>query len=171
MATKDVYLTGKCKWAKLVHPDAKFGDPKWSIVLYPDAESYDKVMEMKKMPGGIKNVVKKDDDGYYVTFSRPTQKNYRGQIKAFTAPVVLDGSKKLEDGSYALLQEPIGNNSDVTVKVSYYGYQNPLKQTEHAARLETVRVDTLIPYTPKKDFTDDQKKQMFGMENHAAPLF
>lgn len=171
MATKEIYLNGKLKWCKLITPDAKFGNPKWSVVLYPDASSYDKIMEMKKMPGGIKNVVKKDEDGYSMTFSRPTQKTYKGALRAFTPPVVLDGSKKQEDGSYPVLTDLIGNGSDGTIKISYYDYTNPLKQTEHACRLESVRVDSLIPYTPKRDFTDEQTKMADGMEKQPAPLF
>lgn len=171
MATKEVFLSGKCKWPKLVVPDAKFGNPKWSIVLYPDAASLEKIREMKKQPGGIKNVIGKDEDGEKVTFSRYTQKNYKGTIKAFTPPVVLDGSKKLPDGSYPLLTDAIGNGSDVTIKIVHYSYQSPMKATEHAVRLESVRVDSLVPYTPNRDNTAEQNTMTKGMEEQPAPLF
>jgi hypothetical protein len=172
MATKDVFLTGKCKWAKLTVPDAKFGDPKWSIVLYLNQPSYEQFMELKKAPGGVKNVVKKDEDGYYVTLSRPTQRNYKGQIKAFIPPVVLDGRTKLEDGSFPPLTEYIGNGSDVTVKCEYYSYlMQATKTTEHAIRLVSVRVDNLVPYAPKRDDTPERAEASAGMDKQPQPLF
>ena len=176
MSTDFVYLQGKGKWCKVTTPDAKFGDPKWSVVLYPNPDSYNKLLDLKKK--GIRNMIKKDEDGYFTTFSRPQEKKYRGRINAFTPPELLDGTKPLEDGGYMPFprENLIGNGSDITIKLAVYTFSTPGdkpgERTGCAARLESVRIDNLIPYNPNRDMDEVQKGLVRGMdEQPTQPLF
>lgn len=140
-ATKFVAFQGKCKWAKLDVPDTAFSiEGKWSIRLYPTQESYDRILELKQE--GIKNHLKKDDDGYFITFSRPTQKLFKGRLKAFEPPAIED-----KDGTPLPRTTRIGNGSDVTVTIEVYYFTTPQKTEGCATRLATVRIDNLVPYT------------------------
>lgn len=174
MGQYDVYLQGKLKWPKLVQADSKFGEPKWSVVLYPDADSHNKILELQKK--GIKNVIKKDEEGWFVTFSRHVSKTYRGKIKTFSPPILVDGKKPLPSGGYEPFTDAIGNGTDATVKIEVYAYKAPTdpigKMTGCACRLVSVRVDNLVPYAPNKDYDEDQKKMVKGMdEQPEQPLF
>src|SRR5690349_14026382 len=98
MPNTEIFLSGKCKHNWLVTPDTKFdAQGKWSIVLYPDAPSLAKIQELKERKGGtdgIMNHLKKDEEGYYMTFTRPTQRIFRGIPTAFTPPILLDADNK-----------------------------------------------------------------------------
>lgn len=151
MAQKEfVYLQGKAKWARLTVPD-QYGH--WSIVLYPNAESKAKIQDL--ISRGLKNNLKKDEDGEYMTFRRPTSKDIRGKVVGFAPPEVIQG-----DGVTPLREALVGNGSDVTVKVEVYGFK---RFPGVAARLQAVRVDTLVPYSGDRDFTDDQKDLVKGL--------
>lgn len=172
--TVPVYLQGKCKWARLVQPDLKFN--KWSLVLYPDAASYDILVDLVKK--GIKNKLKQDADGWYVTLSRATQKVMQGKVRAFERPEVLDGTKPLPSGGYEPFIEAskIGNGSDVTVKIEHYTYHQPTDPQGtfggHAIKLASVRVDNFVPYEMDRDGSEEQKKLVEGMEEvPPQPLF
>lgn len=170
MATKDVYLQGKAKWAKLITPDTKFGSA-WSVVLYLTPESYQTVMGLKEMHGktkGIMNVIKKDEDGYYITLKRQTSKLIKGQVVGFAPPEVLEAN-----GKETLRNAMVGNGSDITCKVQVYNYPDKLSGGMGTAiRLESVRVDNLIPYEMKNDFDEEQKRQTKGLAEAAPqPLF
>lgn len=150
-ATKFLAFQGKCKWACLDHPDTKFSiEGKWSIRLYPTQESYDAILELKKE--GIRNVLKKDEDGYYTTFSRPCQKMFKGRLKAFEPPVIED-----KDGSPLPRSTRIGNGSDVTITIEVYYFTTPQKTEGAAARLASVRIDNLVPYT-REDYNPKEQR-------------
>jgi len=157
MAVVNLFLKGKFKWANLVKPD-KFGN--WKIVLYPDNEGLDKIRELQAK--GLKNVIGKDDDGYYVTFRRPENKKVAGELRGFTPPLVLR-----EDGS--VCTDLVGNGSDGYVKIEVYDYKPPIGQPAKAARLVSVRVDNLVPYT-KDSFDKDQTKMVSGLPDQ-KPMF
>src|SRR3990167_7095580 len=157
-----VYFQGKAKWARLINPDLKFNC--WSMVLYPTPESYAQILELKETKNnvaGILNVIKKDEDGYNITLKRPVNKPMRGKVVAFSPPEVLEA-----DGKTPLRNALIGNGSDVTCKCEYYKYNTPIGGKGTAIRLLSVRVDTLIPYEMKKDFTEDQLKAVEGLSEH-----
>ncbi len=163
------YFQGKAKWARLVSPDQKYAC--WSVVLYMDAnsDSYNKLLELKKADNGVDgilNVIKKDEDGYFTTFKRPTQKLIKGKVQAFAPPIVMEA-----DGTTPLLNALVGNGSDVTVKVEVYQYNKPTGGKGRAARLVSVRVDNLIPFEMKKDFDEDQMKQVKGLAEQPEQLF
>lgn len=163
-STRDLYFQGKAKWAKLITPDTKFGSA-WKITLYPTDESYQQIIELKEPRGntqGILNVIHKDEDGYNITFKRDTSKVYNGKIKTFNPPIVYE-----TDGKTELRHAMVGNGSDVTVKCQYYTYNKPGGSKEargSALRLESVRVDKLIPYEMKRDFDEDQLRQVRGLD-------
>lgn len=171
-AMEFIYLQGKCKWARLIQPDTQFGDSKWKITQYLNDESYNKVLKLKEPPA-ILNHIKKDEDGYYVNLSRKTQLNVKGKLVALPPPEILDGSQKLPDGSHPPLRDVlIGNGSDVTTKCQVYTYQLKTGQGKgRALRLVSVRVDNLIPFEVKRDFTDIQKDSIAGLNEQPAQLF
>lgn len=168
--TEYIFLSGKAKWVKSQIPN-KFGD--YSFVLYPDDASYDKILALKDGPSGVKNVIKKDEEGYNVTFKRPQSKLIAGKVKGFTPPEILDGSKTLDDGSHPPLRDIlVGNGSDVTVKIEVYSYTSPItKQVGRATRWVSMRIDNLIPFQTRRDFDTDQADQISGLSDQPVPLF
>lgn len=152
-----VYLQGKCKWARLVNPD-KYN--KWGLLLYPNAESLEKFREMQAE--GVKTLISKDDDGYYVRLSRPQQKEARGKLLAFAPPELVDASGQP-------CKDQPGNGSDVTCKVTFYKYMSPLKVAGAAIRLEAVRIDNLIPWE-EKSFGPEATKQIGELNNQPAQV-
>lgn len=144
--TEMVDIHGKVKYIHAVTV-SKFGD--WTIVLYPDAKSLDYIRELQAE--GLKNVLKKDDDGYFIQFRRETQKLIKGQMVAFAAPrVVKDGIPF--DG------HKIGWGSDVTVRLElrWVTPPNSTKQVP-ATRWDSVRVDNLVPYDPDKTLMSEEE--------------
>lgn len=156
--TDIVYLSGKAKWVRTQTPD-KYG--KYGLVLYPDEPSLLKIHKMKEE--GIKNVLKKDDDGYNMTFSRPQNITVRGSVKGLTPPEVL-GKDNLP------LRELVGNGSDVTIKLEYYGGPTPIGGKYKAARLLAVKVDNLVPFN-QGSYTDEQKELVKGLDEQPEPMF
>jgi hypothetical protein len=161
--TEFVFVQGKGSWAKTITPDQKFN--RWSIVIHPDAPSLEKIKKLKEE--GIKNELKKDEDGYYINFSRPTSKVFSGSVQGFAPPRVLDGTKKLPDGSHPPLDERIGNGSDVTLKLEVYSHKAP-GGTAKAARLLSIRVDHLVPFTVERDFDEDDTRAIKGLDGQPA---
>lgn len=150
-------------WARTVTPN-KFG--KWSVMIYLTQASYDIMMELKQNKGdteGVKNVVSKDDDGYYCVFSRPQNKMIRGKVVGFAPPLVLQA-----DGKSPLIDTLIGNGSDVTLKLDFYTYKKPTGGKGSAIRLESIRVDTLIPFTMNRDFNEEEQKQVEHLDEQPA---
>jgi hypothetical protein len=150
MATEVHYLQGKAKWAKLTNPD-DYG--KWKIVLYPNPASLVKIEEFKKR--GLKNELKKDDDGYYMNFARPTFKNFPGKPATPLAPpevMYKDGTKCVE---------LIGNGSDVIIKVEVYGFK---RFPGIAAQLAAVKITELVPFVATVEGTPEQQALASGFE-------
>lgn len=137
-------LRGKVKWAKTKIPN-KFG--KWSIDIYPDAASLDKIKKLKEEPA-IKNTLKKDEEGQFMTFSRDTQKLIRGKLVSFQPPTVLNDQDQPTDAA-------IGNGSDCDVHIEVYTFNHPLHPGSHgrAARLHSIKIWNLVPFEAKNDFT------------------
>jgi hypothetical protein len=132
MATEYILFTGKGKWVKTNQLN-QYG--KWSLNLYMDSENVDRFKAMK-----VKNHLKKDEEGYYVQFSRNPDRKVGGKTIAMPPPIVLD-----KDNVPTLVA--IGNGSDLTVKIERYGYKNPqTKAEEYACRIHAVRIDNLVPY-------------------------
>lgn len=154
-----VYLTGKSKWFKHQAPN-KFGN--WSHDIYLTPESVEKVKDLQQTKGktdGIKNQIKHDDDGDYISLSRPQSKTIRGKVVGFAPPEVLGRD------SLPLYDMLVGNGSDITTKCEYYTYKKPFGDGRGSAiRWASTRVDNLIPFVTQRDFDEDQTKAVSGLE-------
>lgn len=159
------YFQGKAAWAKLHTPDVEYKT--WNVKVYLTPDSYNKFMELREKRGeveGILNECKQEEDGYSVVFRRPTEKTWDGVVKILTPPIVVD-----KDGQP--WTQPIGNGSDITVKVERYTYNKPFKKGRGSAiRLVGVKVDNLVPYQ-RKEFTAAEEKQVKGLDGQPAQLF
>lgn len=166
MAKEVYYFQGKCKYPKLIKPDLEYRC--WSIQTMLTQKSYEDFMKLKEETDtrvGILNEVKKDDDGYWVNFKRAMSKTFKGKEQLFTPPIILAA-----DGTPWPEGTMIGNGSDVTVKVEFYTFQPPFKKKRGSAiRMESVRVDHLVPYEIKKDFSEVQLQQVSGLAEQPAP--
>jgi hypothetical protein len=146
--TEMVDVHGKVKYIHAVTP-GKYGD--WSVVLYLDEKSLEYIRDLQAQ--GLKNVLKKDDDGYFITFRRELSKVIKGQLKAFAAPRVVDKDGPM-DG------HKVGWGSDVTVRLEVR-WVTPPNQTKQvpACRWDSLRVDNLVPYDPDKTLLSDVDKE------------
>ena len=160
MAKEYIFVKGKGSWARVYTPDQWDA---WSITVHPEADDLETIRDLQAQ--GLKNVIKKDDDGYYVKFRRPINKMIRGKIVAFEPPKVLDKDNVPMDGV------AIGNGSDVTLKVEIYEHGTPGGGKAKAARLDSVRVDNLVKFEGDRDFTDNEREQVSGLVDQPERLF
>ncbi len=158
-----VYVQGKVSWVKYITPDPMYN--KWSVTLHPNEESM-KIIQQLQMDKGIKNQFKKDEDGYYIQFSRPADRKIKGKVVGMTPPVVLDSAGQPMDGV------AIGNGSDATVKLEIYSHPTPSGGRAHAARFASLKVDNLVPFNKDTDFPDPaQREQAAGLDEQPEQLF
>lgn len=164
--TEHIALRGKCKWAHVTRLN-RFDA--WSVELYPIPEDLEKVRELQAE--GIKNLVKKDEDGYFIRFKRDPQKTIQlrtGEVKTlfFTPPTVSMADKTpIPDGV------AIGNGSDVTVLLEVYEHGTPNGGKAKAARLEGIRVDNLVPFNPETDYSDEEKAKVDALAAQPEHIF
>ena len=126
MATKEFYLSGICKWAKVLpdNGDAKF--ERWTIDLFMDDKSWGKFDD-----SGLQLKVREDDEGdKFVKFARRFT-DWEGN--KVDAPEIHGA-----DGE-------IGNGSEVTIKVEVFDTKNG-----KGHRLLAVRVDELQEYESRQ---------------------
>lgn len=109
----------------------------WKLMFRPNQESLMKVMDMQSK--GVKNQLKKDEQGYYVNFSRPTEIRTKKGVIKLDPPKVTNA-----DGS--VIDELIGNGSKGTIRVELYQHNTPNGGKAYAARLDSITVTDLIPY-------------------------
>lgn len=166
MATYNEYLKGKSKWCHNSRLD-KYGV--WSIQLYLDEESKNKIIEMQTK--GLKNTLKKDEDGYYIKLKRPPEveimdykTNGKKKITMYP-PLTFDADGKVLENTL------IGNGSDVTVKVQVYSFGGKGGIAKGiAARWESIRCDNLVPYTKDNLNPEDERKSR-GLMDQPSPEF
>lgn len=149
-ANEFYFLSGKTKWFR---PDTPNQWGKWSHVLYPDPPSLEivrKLMEPTDSLAGIKNVLQKDDDGYFLYIGRKTKIEPRaGTPIPLRPPEIYD-----KDGKTPLRGVYVGNGSDVTTKVNVYSHSMPTGaggKKGRAMRWESSRIDHLVPYDAPRD--------------------
>lgn len=159
MASRTVFLQGKGKWITVKVPD-KFN--KYGLSFYPNEKALEILRDLQSE--GLLNRMKKDDDGYFMRISRPASKEIKGKVRGFEPPTLLGPD------SLPLTDTLVGNGSDVTCKVDIYTYPTPTGGKGIAMRLDSIRVDNLIPYT-KDDFTPEQKALVDGMEEQPEQLW
>ena len=131
-----INFTGKVRWVQAVDPN-KFG--KWSVQFYPDTDSLEHLRELQAQ--GIKNQMKKDEEGYNIQISRPLSIQFsKGVDTPVTAPKVRDKDKNPIDG------RSIGDGSDVILTVELYTYKIPQSQQRgKAIRFYGLTVQELVP--------------------------
>lgn len=128
----NIYLKGKVKF---IHAGELNKYNKWSVTLYLDKDGIEKIRELQAE--GLRNVIKRDDDGDYISFHRDPS-----NPRAHTPPKCIDAEGKPIDGS------TIGWNSDVEVSLDVYK-SGPKSQYKYVAiRWEGVKVHNLVPYMP-----------------------
>lgn len=155
MANEFQFWSGKADWCFVDRLD-NFG--RYSVRLYPDTNAYNEIMKLKQE--GLQNVIKKDDNGYYLNVSRPPEIKMRnGATIALSAPELLDA-----DGKTPIRGTMIGNGSDVTIKVEIRRYKTLQKKDALSARMVSVRVDNLVPVEPKRDFPPALAKAVAGLD-------
>lgn len=161
--SENVYLQGKAKWVK-THGLNPWG--KWTVTLYPVPASLEIIRDLQIQ--GLKNTLRKDDDGYHMNFSRPFDKEFKDKNgttrKIGFTPVELVDSQGLPFDGY------VGNGSDVTIKLEVYQHGTPGGGKAKAARLTGIRVDNLVPYTPA-DYDEEQQRQLRGLDKQPPQLF
>jgi hypothetical protein len=149
MSNKLDTLKGKSGWTHVFQP-GKFG--KWTISLNLDNESLTKVLAWKKE--GIKNELTKDDDGYWVTISRPTF--YEDKLKnriAVVPPIIVDADNK------QMAETRIGRGSDVEVKVELRDFTAPITKIKaKSMRLVGVKIHNLVTFERPGDMAPWEDK-------------
>lgn len=160
--TRFEYIQGKLgEHSKIGSPDTEYQC--WMANIYPTKDSLELIREMQS--DGLKNVLKKEEDGYFTRFRCPTHRERRdGTIWTFEPPIVVDMQNKPMDGNR------VGAGSDVTLKLEVYSHPTPTGGTAIAARLVGVRVENLIEFDPDRDFSDAEKAQIHGLKD-VTPLF
>lgn len=155
-ATQLIDVEGKIKYIHAVNLN-KYG--KWAITVYPNPKSLEIIRDLQA--DGLKNVMKKDDDGYYISFSREPTKLMRGKVVAFTAPKVVDANKELMDGN------KVGWGSDGIVRLEVYTHPVPNTQKRaKAARWDSLKVTNLIPFeVDKSDWKEEEKENIKDLSN------
>lgn len=167
--TEFVYIKGKTKWFKHINPDV-FNKPdgtvqeSWKHTIWPDNESLEIVRKLQAQ--GVKNTLKLDDDGYYITFNRPTKIKRNGQWIKLDPPLVLLNDNKTQ------FADMLGHGSDITTKLEVYEHGIPgSSKKAKAARWLSTRIDHLVPYTPNIDqnsnYTANEQRAMKGFEGEA----
>lgn len=156
MASKWIFLQGKAKWCR-PHMVNQWGD--YTMQLYLTPESLDTVRELQGK--GLKNLIKKDEDGWNIRLKRPSQRTFGTQVRGFAPPDVFEG-----DGKTPLRGINIGNGSDVTCKVEVYQYTVPGStppQKAAAMRWAAIAVNNLVPFDAKHDMTDAEATSAEGL--------
>jgi len=160
--TRNEYIQGKLgQYSKLGTPDLQYQC--WMANIYPTKDSLERIREMQGE--GLKNVLKKEEDGYFTRFRCPTFRTRKdGTVWTFTPPKIEDINGRPIDGDI------VGAGSDVTLKLEVYEHPTPSGGRAIAARLVGVRVDNLVEFNPDIDLDDEGKEQVKGLRE-APPLF
>lgn len=175
--TEFVYVKGKAKWFRHMAPETYMEKSFWKHTVYPDTESLEIIRDLQAQ--GLKNKLKKDEDGYYVNFSRPTVMKNKGQVVPMNPPMVVQ-----KDGKTPQTQE-VGNGSDITTKLEVYSHNVPGGGKAKAARWLSTRVDNLVVYNsrlgpnnqfdPTEYFDAHEQRAVKGLADQPAqenkPLF
>lgn len=142
-----VLFHGKVGWVRHIMPN-KFD--KWSCQFWPDTESLERIRELQAE--GVKNVIKKDDDGYNLQLSRPTTVEFRKGVKqGVTPPLITDmDGKPLENLA-------IGNGTDAVVVCEKYTHRVPNSEKRATAiRWMGLKIENLVPFNVDSDYTNPE---------------
>jgi hypothetical protein len=154
------YIQGKVSWFR---PKVANKWNKWSVQIHPNADGLELIRDLQAQ--GLKNQLKKDEDGYYLNVSRPvTKETSTGKILTFTPVEVFDADGSPFEGN-------VGNGSDVTIKVEVYEHGTPGGGKAKAMRWVSARIDNLIPFNPDSDLNDYEKEASSGLKEQPKQLF
>lgn len=158
--TETIYVQGKASWFRHRQPNQW---DKYSVCIHPNPKDLEVIRDLQSK--GLKNTIKKDDDGYYVNFTRPVSKEYKtGKRQTFAPPTVTDKDGNLYEGQ-------VGNGSDVTLKLEVYEHATPAGGKAIAARWASARIDNLVPFDTEVDAFPEQKAAMEGLKEQPKPLW
>ena len=158
---QDVFLKGTLKWVKHLQPDFQWEpDGKWSCVVYLVGPELDKARELQGK--GIKNTIKKDDDGWHMTLSRKCSYETKGRKIGREPPKVFQMVGDREEPVVV----PIGNGSTGIAKCILWSSPNFPGAN---LRWEALRVDSLVPFNIKEDYPDggESIKELILQEEEA----
>lgn len=144
---EEVFLKGKIKWCKHIKPDSMYN--KWSVVMYINGPELDKAREWQAM--GIKNTIKKDDDGWFITLSRKCVITVKGRDVGMAPPNVFTVEKGPDGDVEVPVLEAVGNGSDGVAKCILWSSKN---YPGRNLRWEALRIDTLLKFDTKRDYPD-----------------
>ena len=164
MPSEYVYLSGKVKFISVVTPD-QFKN--WSTAIWLDDKSKLRWAALKEK--GLQNELLNDGEGYLARLRRTVEKEYRDGTKRAMEPV-----KVFDKDGLQITGNNIGRNSDITCKMEVYTYKKPIKGQGNgvAMRLESIRVDSLVPFTnPKDEFVPAVAKAAEGLLDQPEPVF
>lgn len=138
-----VTLEGTFYWAQHIYEPTetpfkdKHGNLRWvwKVMFRPTPDSLMQIMDLQSK--GVKNQLKKDEQGYFVNFSRPT-KDSAG--KALRPPFVFAA-----DGQ-TVITDAIGNGSKGKLTLDLYEHKTPTGGKANAARLYSITVTELVTY-------------------------
>lgn len=158
--TEFVYIQGKVSWFRPKIPN-KWN--KWSVQIHPNEKGLEIIRDLQAQ--GAKNQLKKDDDGYYASFSRPvTKETSTGRILSFKPVEVFDKDGNPFDGN-------VGNGSDATIKLEVYPHATPGGGKAKAIRWVSARIDNLIPFEKDRDLNAEEKDAAEGLDKQPEQLF
>ena len=147
-----IFLQGKIAWFRPKVPN-KWN--KWSTQLHPDDKGLEIIRDLQAK--GLKNQLKKDDDGYFLNISRPvTKETAGGRILSFKPVDVFTADGQPFDGN-------VGNGSDATLKVEVYEHNTPGGGKAKAMRWVSARIDNLIPFSNERDLNEFEKEAAVGL--------
>lgn len=160
---EEVFLKGKVKHCRHIQPDTGFEPHKWSVNFYPDEESLNKIKELKKE--GVQNHLKNDDDGWWMKFSRPTERVFKGVKEGLAPPRVID-----KNG--VPIEVRIGDGSDGVISLEVYQHKTPQPGIfKKAARWRGLRVDNLIQFNAETDYSEAEKAEIKTLREEPEQLF
>lgn len=152
-----VTLKGKGKWISKTmkewdKPDGT-KDRSWSILFYPDEQSLEEIRDLQMR--GLKNRLRKDDDGICLSLSRKYEKLIKGKVVTFDPPFIKDVEGKD-------IEQDVGNGSEIIVELDVYEHSVPgSKNKSVAARYEGVTVTKLNEYTGTPSTKQDTVEALF----------
>lgn len=140
-----VYIAGEIAWCMHLRPEPTYN--KWKVTMYLTGNELEKARELLATTG-IKNTIKKDEHGWFITLSRRTNLTSRGQIVGLEPPQVFTMA---EDGITKIpVTVQVGNGSVGVAKCVLWSSKNfPGKNL----RWEALKIDSLIPYS-SNDYPD-----------------
>lgn len=158
--TSIIYVQGKVSWFRASTVN-KWN--KYSVQIHPNPKDLEIIRDLQGE--GLKNVIKKDDDGYFVSFTRPVTKEYKsGKIQSFAPVQVFDKDGNPFEGN-------VGNGSDATLKIEVYEHETPGGGKAKAARWVSARIDNLVPFEVEKDGFPEQQAGLEGLKEQPEQLF